>query len=329
VYEKDKANPKPPHHTHDKGYKQLLSNKKAFLELIKTFVREDWVKDISEDNLLPVNKSYVLQDFKEKEADIVYRLQTKDADAIFYILLELQSTVDYTMPFRLLLYMTEIWRDAYNNTPENERERKDFRLPAIIPAVLYNGAGNWTASTSFKEILSGQERFPKQILNFNYILFDVNRYREEELYQASNLISSIFVLDQTMSHQELTKRLRKLIGVLKKLTPDEFRQIMVWLKNVLQPKMPEYLQEEVDRILEISNPWEVEIMITNLELTLEEMKKQAKTEGVKEGEKKGKMEGRMEVARMALGKGLAVDVVVEITGLSREIVLQLENELKN
>ncbi len=321
MYEKDKANPKPPHHTHDKGYKQLLSNKKAFLELIKTFVREDWVKDISEDNLLPVNKSYVLQDFKEKEADIVYRLQTKDADAIFYILLELQSTVDYTMPFRLLLYMTEIWRDAYNNTPENERERKDFRLPAIIPAVLYNGAGNWTASTSFKEILSGQERFPKQILNFNYILFDVNRYREEELYQASNLISSIFVLDQTMSHQELTKRLRKLIGVLKKLTPDEFRQIMVWLKNVLQPKMPEYLQEEVDRILEISNPWEVEIMITNLELTLEEMKKQAKTEGVKEG--------RMEVARMALGKGLAVDVVVEITGLSREIVLQLENELKN
>lgn len=128
--------------------------------------------------------------------------------------------------------MTEIWRDAYNNTPENERERKDFRLPAIIPAVLYNGAGNCTASTSFKEILSGQERFPKHILDFNYILFDVNRYSEEELYQASNMISSIFVLDQTMSHQELTKRLRKLIGVLKKLTPDEFRQIMVWLKKM-------------------------------------------------------------------------------------------------
>lgn len=27
-----------PHHTHDRGYRELLSSKRAFLELIKTFV---------------------------------------------------------------------------------------------------------------------------------------------------------------------------------------------------------------------------------------------------------------------------------------------------
>jgi predicted transposase/invertase (TIGR01784 family) len=325
VPEKDKTNQKEPHHPHDKGYKQLLSNKRAFLQLIKTFVREEWVKEINEDDLIPVNRSYILQDFSEKEADIVYRLQAKETNVIFYVLLELQSTVDYTMPFRLLLYMTEIWRDVYNNTPENERERKDFRLPAIIPAVLYNGAGSWTASTKFKEILSGYEKFPKHILDFGYILFDVNRYSEEELYRAANLISSVFVLDQTMDHRELTGRLRKLIGVLKKLTPDEFKQIMTWLKNVVKPKMPEYLQEEVDRILEISNPWEVEMMITNLELTLDEMKREA----LREGEKIGRMEGKMEVALAALKKGLSVDVVAEITGLPGETVLKLKKQLAN
>ncbi len=167
------------------------------------------MKEINEDDLIPVNKSYVLQDFSEKEADVVYRLQTKETNVIFYVLLELQSTVDYTMPFRLLLYMTEIWRDAYNNTPQNERERKGFRLPAIIPAVLYNGAGRWTASTNFKEMLSGYEKFQKHILDFSYILFDVNRYSEEELYRAANLISSVFVLDQTMDHRELIRRLKK------------------------------------------------------------------------------------------------------------------------
>nr|WP_276326132.1 Rpn family recombination-promoting nuclease/putative transposase [Pseudobacteroides cellulosolvens] len=45
-----------------------------------------------------MNKSYVLQDFKEKESDIVYRLKIKDRDIIFYCLLELQSSVDYQMP---------------------------------------------------------------------------------------------------------------------------------------------------------------------------------------------------------------------------------------
>lgn len=130
---------RPPYHPHDKGYRQLLSDKRVFLELLKTFVRETWVEAIDEKDLILVNKSYVLQDFSEKEADIVYRLKTKDRNVIFYVLLELQSTVDYLIPFRLLLYMVEIWREIYTNTPQHERESKHFRLPPIIPAVLYNG----------------------------------------------------------------------------------------------------------------------------------------------------------------------------------------------
>ena len=129
--ENSRPDKKQIHHPHDKGYKQLLSNKKTFLELIRTFVREDWVSDINENDLILVDKSYILQDFSEKEADIVYRLKTREGDVIFYVLLELQSTVDYPMPFRLLLYQAEIWRDIYNNTPKDERERRDFRLPVI------------------------------------------------------------------------------------------------------------------------------------------------------------------------------------------------------
>ncbi|WP_206812030.1 Rpn family recombination-promoting nuclease/putative transposase [Paradesulfitobacterium ferrireducens] len=82
----------------------------TFLELLKTFVGEAWTEDIREDDLTRVEKSYILQDFNEKESDIVYRLHSRE-DMVFYVLLELQSTVDYGMPFRLLLYMVEIWRD--------------------------------------------------------------------------------------------------------------------------------------------------------------------------------------------------------------------------
>lgn len=118
-----------PHHTHDRGYRELLSSKRAFLELLKTFVREEWTKEIDEDSLVRVEKSYILQDFSEKEADIVYRLKTKGGDIIFYVLMELQSTVDHLMPFRLLLYMAEIWRDIYNNTPESSGSAKDSGCP--------------------------------------------------------------------------------------------------------------------------------------------------------------------------------------------------------
>ncbi|MBF7084426.1 Rpn family recombination-promoting nuclease/putative transposase [Desulfallas sp. Bu1-1] len=322
-----------PYHPHDKGYKQLLSNKRVFLELIKTFVREEWAGEIEEKDLVLVNKSYMLKDFTEKEADIIYRLKTKNV--IFYILLELQSTVDYLMPFRLLQYMVEIWREIYHNTPEKERERKTWRLPAIIQAVLYNGANNWTAAVHFKEMLAGYRQFEKNILDFKYILFDVNRYREEELYRAANLIASVFVLDQKMDPAEITKRLRKLAGALSKMSGDEFRQLAVWLKNVIMPKIPGHLQPELGRILDENNPWEVEIMITNLEITLEEMQQRAKMEGKAEGIKEGKAEGikegemkkAMETAKAALKKGFSVEDIMEITGLSRETVLKIKNQL--
>jgi hypothetical protein len=37
----------PVHHPDDKGYKQLLTNKQTFLELLQTFVGEDWVQEIA------------------------------------------------------------------------------------------------------------------------------------------------------------------------------------------------------------------------------------------------------------------------------------------
>ena len=321
------------HHPHDKGYRQLLANKKTFLELLQTFVREGWVREIEEGNLTLVDKSYVLQDFSDKEADIVYRLRLRGTEVIFYVLLELQSTVDHTMPFRLLQYMVEVWRDVYNNTPERERMRKGFRLPAIVPAVLYNGKKGWTASRNFREYQLGHGRFAGRLLDFSYILFDVVRYDEEDLYRAANVVSSVFYLDQTVDPRELVGRIRKLADVLKGMDPEEFRQVIVWLRNVIKRKLPGLLQEEVDRVLEETEPREVDKMITNIERTLDVMQRVAEArgmeKGIREGQTKGKIEGKVEVARAALKKGLSMDDVVEITGLSMETVLELKRELEN
>jgi hypothetical protein len=43
------------------------------------------------------------------------------------------------MPVRLLVYMVCLWIDLLKNIPLEVRSRQDFRLPAIIPLVLYNG----------------------------------------------------------------------------------------------------------------------------------------------------------------------------------------------
>jgi len=77
-------------------------------------------------------------------------------------------------------------------------------------------------------------------------------------------VSSVFYLNQTVDPRELVARLRKLVGVLEGMTPEQFRQVTVWLRNVIKRKLPGALQEEADRVLEENDPQEVEKVITRV-----------------------------------------------------------------
>ena len=285
--------------------------------------------EIKEEDLTLVNRSYILHDYSGKEADIVYKLRLRGDEVIFYILLELQSTVDHTMPFRLLQYMVEIWRDICKNTPEKEQRRKEFRLPAIIPAVLYNGAGGWTVCKSFREYQTGQEKLTAGLADFTYILFDIVRYSEEDLQQASNVISSVFYLEQAPGALELTARLKKLAEVLEGMTPEQFRQIAAWLKNVIGRKTPPPLQEEINGILQEKDPREVKKVISNVERVLEEMQRQALRKGEQKGERKGKRKGerkgKREVAQALLSDGMDYEKVKKFTGLTDEELKEIKH----
>jgi hypothetical protein len=77
----------------DKGYKYLLSKEKFFLEMLDTFVNAGWVSQIDAQSITRIDHSYILPDFSGREADLVYWLKIKGQEVIFYLLLELQSTV--------------------------------------------------------------------------------------------------------------------------------------------------------------------------------------------------------------------------------------------
>lgn len=85
------------HNAHDKGYKYILSIKRLFVQLLKSFVDQGWVDKIEPEDVELVDKSFILPDFKNKEADLVYKVKMDGTNVYFY-LLELQSSVDYQMP---------------------------------------------------------------------------------------------------------------------------------------------------------------------------------------------------------------------------------------
>ena len=117
--------------------------------------------ELTEKDLELIDKEFITDQFDTYESDLVYKVNTKEGSVYLFFLFELQSYNDFTMPFRLLIYMTAIWLDYFKNSDENERKKKGYRLPAVIPMVLYNGEFKWTASKQFRELIKSNELFWK------------------------------------------------------------------------------------------------------------------------------------------------------------------------
>jgi hypothetical protein len=99
---------------HDEGYKSILSDTSNFLHLLrKYFASAPWIAELLSANVeaVRIDKSYITKEFRRVDSDLIYKLRKDGADIYFYVLLELQSKVDYTMPFRLLRYMVELLND--------------------------------------------------------------------------------------------------------------------------------------------------------------------------------------------------------------------------
>lgn len=310
------------HNKHDKSYKIFLKNKSNFLDLLKSFVKESWVEQIDEDDLEAVDNSFILKDYKEKECDIVYKVKLKGKQVYIYLLLELQSTVDYTMPFRLLIYLVELLKIIFSNTDENFRNSKKFKLPSVIPLVVYNGEAAWTAHTSFKAMQSDSELFGNNVINFEYILFEINNYSDEELERIGNLIASVFLLDKKATPKEFIVKFKRIIKILKKLKPEQAARFKEWIKRVIITKFPEKEKKEIEDSLDKAEWLEVIDVISNIEIMWDESMEEAK----KQGEERGQKRSQKQVAKRMLEFNDPIEKIMKCTGLTYEEILNLSAE---
>jgi predicted transposase/invertase (TIGR01784 family) len=302
---------------HDEGYKSILSKAANFLHFLKKYFPAPWTADISAADLETVHKSFVTPEFSEIDSDLIYRLKIKDSDVYFYVLVELQSQVDHTMPFRLLRYMMELLNHIFKNTENNIRERKDFRLPAIVPIILYNGEDNWTAVKTFREYTENYEIFGDNIINFRYLLFDVKRTDEAAMLSTKRILDAVFLLDKwRLENKTSTKEVE---AFLEKYLPDlpeeDALELFRWIKHILYKGDLSPENEETFRNLLKGG----KTMKHALEIWRDEMIDVATLEGERKGEKKK----AFEIADKLRNEGVDVDTIARATGLTIDEILQL------
>ena len=293
-------------------YKNLYSHKEVFLDLVKEMLKAPWAKELKAENLILVDKEYILSDYEENESDIVYKANIDGKEVIFYILLEFQSSVDYRMPLRLFFYINEILREYIKNlNKEDKKNKKGFNVPAVIPIVLYNATREWNAPRYFKDIVNKSELFGDNIVNFKYELFDVNhQYTKEDLIKNNNITSAIFLLDQKVEPLEFLDRLKAVALEFNKLTDTHKMILKHWIRNTVD----ETIAEDAVKILD-SNKEGVEKMVANNAFMIEEMKEKVKKEGIKEE--------KIAIVKNAINLGMDDESISKLTGLSIEEVAKM------
>ena len=151
---------------HDKRNKKLYSNPYLVQELLEKFVSEDFIKDLDFTSLENVGKSFVTDEFKEKESDLIWKIKFKCTEMYIFILLEFQSTVEKFMAVRMLRYITEFYEFLMIQKP------KPKNLPAVFPLLLYNGDARWTAPSKIEDLID--HSIPIQLTpKFLYYPFEI------------------------------------------------------------------------------------------------------------------------------------------------------------
>ena len=188
----EKSNIKKINNEHDKIFRTVLDKKTDVAKFLNKFLG----LNIKADELEKYNSSYIDKKFKNKEADIVYRLKNKN----IFLLIEHQTKIDKDMPYRLLDYSNETMRSAV--------EDKNYKIrPCVIPIVLYTGKRKWNIENNAK---ANQYLFKEiNVIDGGFNLIDINDFGEEELLKDDIFITKMMLVEKCKDETEIIKTLEK------------------------------------------------------------------------------------------------------------------------
>lgn len=287
---------------HDKVFREVLSIKEEALYLINKALKLE--KEIKEEIELYNNK-FITSKYEYRESDIIYKVKDKN----IYFIIEHQSTVDYSMVYRMLEYSVEIMRQIIEG---KENKRKTYKYPLIIPIVIYTGDKKWNAKLCMKEVREKIEWYEEKE---EISLVDINKYTKEELLKEKNILSKVMILEKSKNEAEFIENVEKVLRTTEEKNIEK-------LKNIIRYKAEGIIErKEIEKILKKVKKEKEEITMT----LAERIKRNEKEEKMK-ARNEGKREGRKEITKELLKIGMPIKQIEQVTKFSKEEIEKLEKE---
>jgi predicted transposase/invertase (TIGR01784 family) len=285
----------------DRSARWLFEDRENVRGLLE-IVAAELVERIDFSQIAQINRSFVPDNLREQESDMIFNVPFRSAseseELLVYILIEHQSTVDSTMGFRVLFYMTQIWDSQRREWESQSVPKGQWRFRPILPIVFYTGEQRWTTPLTLDAIMDIPDALSRFVPKFDTLFLGVKDTDESELTKTDHPLG--WLLTVLQKEQATVEALREaLIEALSHInTLDEasaqqrWRAISYLLLLILHRRpfeehpeltylLGQYVQQPSDRE-------EVELMAQTM---AEHLIEQGKAQGIQQGIEQGKAQG--------------------------------------
>ncbi|OQY08604.1 MAG: hypothetical protein B6I28_04670 [Fusobacteriia bacterium 4572_132] len=293
---------------HDKYVKETLSKKENAVDFLKNYLPNEILEIVNLDKLEIEKDSYVTEELQEYFTDLLYKVNIHKKESYIYFLFEHKSYPEKLIGIQLLEYLLQCWK---------AKIKQKEKLPIILPIVIYHGKPKWNIGMKFSDILEIEdERLKKYIPDFEYILYDLTKYRDENILGTENLKIMMQLLKYIYS-DELLKKLPNILKLLLKdgkIDVNTLKTITIYLLSTTEIKLEDFIKLIEENVSKKGG----EFSMSTLQRMMNESMEEGIQQGMERGIERGRREERKALAKRMLRKGLDIEMILEMTGLSRE-----------
>jgi hypothetical protein len=205
-----------PHKVHDNLFKTVFGDHTLFAQFLRDFIPIDILKNVQPENIEDVDTRFLPLDRENRDSDTVKRVNLTGYPPVFIIVItEHESKVNHRASFKMLLYITLVleayekecdkrWKEAHpNSKAKGISHTRNFKYLVVLPIILYDWPGEWTAETNFLNRTELREIFGKYIPSFEYIVINLNKVSREDLLKLRDPLSFVLLADKVKGPGEL------------------------------------------------------------------------------------------------------------------------------
>ena len=291
---------------HDKLAKSILKDEKEMAKLINGFLEPN--EKVESKNLVKYTNSYITKKYQSKEADLVYKLKNQET----FFLVEHQSTIDYTMPYRILNYCIDIMQEW----SKTRKIKKETKYPIIVPIIIYTGDEKWKIPKKFKEKQIGNYVFERYKIDLEYNLIEIGKLSNKFLLQKNSLFGYGMILEKSKNRQELKENLELVIKNIK--NKEQLEEVKYMILYLFKDLLEEATQGE---LLE-----KIEIKIEKGEYDMSSLYERLLIE-FRQDLRKGKQETRIETAKKLIKNKVEDSIIMDSTQINKKELEELKQKM--